>query len=209
MGVQMQENRFGGYVQTHVDQVELFQSLHSLAVLNQRGQIGSHVAVLDGDGGDFSFDALQELDQTFHLFFEADVCQRQGMEIILVHLDEFANEIRGEVLHIFDVERFDIVVFEMTFSFVWAVRILQEFSCLRLEMGQNEFFYHQVFPAFLLDCLFLGLVYVIISFNYQIFNEIVIMKKFYQIISTISIKLVVLHIKIEKIGVVSKSFRKV
>ena len=162
----MQEHRFGGDVETHVDQAQLFQSFHSLAGLDQGGQIGSRVAVLDGDGGDFRFDALQELDQAFHLSLETDIFQNQGMEIVLVHFDELANEIGGEVVHIFNLEGLDIVTFEMAFSVHWAVGVFQEITSLGFEMGQNELFDHQVLPAFLLDRFFLGLRDVIVAINY-------------------------------------------
>jgi len=77
MGVQIPKRRYVDEVEANVDQAQLFQSFHSLTVLNQSGQIVSNVAVLDGNGGDFSFDVLQEPNQPFHLSLETDVFQNQ------------------------------------------------------------------------------------------------------------------------------------
>jgi len=126
MGVQIPKRRYVDEVEANVDQAQLFQSFHSLTVLNQSGQIVSNVAVLDGNGGDFSFDVLQEPDQPFHLSLKTDVFQNQGMEIFPVHFDELANKIGGKIFHIFKLKTFDTVIFKMTFSFIWAMGVFQE-----------------------------------------------------------------------------------
>ena len=63
------------------------------------------------------------------------------------------------------LERFNVVVLEMTFSLHWAVGVGQKITFLRFEMRQNEFLDHQVLSALLLNRVFLALVNMIIAFN--------------------------------------------
>ena len=55
----------------------------------------------------------------------------------------------------------------------------------------------------MLDIVFLSLMYMIVSFDNQIFDKVIVVKKLDQLICTLYIKLVVLHIQVEQVGVIS------
>ena len=98
-------------------------------------------------------------------------------------------------MHIFEFKQFDVIVLEMGLFGVLDHLIFEVNACLCGEVWQDELLYQQIFTTLFVDGFNDRVVYIIISLQDEIFNEIVVMEKSDQMLGAICVDVVVLKVQ--------------
>jgi len=89
------------YFHVHLNEVKLFQLIEYAAICKHLGKVGiTDITIMKYELRNLSLSILQIVSQVLNMLIKMNPGQTQRMEFLLVHLNEFGNEIRSIEAHV-------------------------------------------------------------------------------------------------------------